>query len=104
MATDSLEQTRLRENNPYSIGHLFLFEEGDFLLFREIPVFSKSRNDRYYTVEESDDLWAIADKAYGDSKWWWVIRDSNDIEFGFDLSIGKTLLIPDLEKAKIDLL
>jgi nucleoid-associated protein YgaU len=74
------------------------------LLERKELVFVKSQNDRYYTVEEGQTLWTIAHEAYGDSKWWWLIRDANRIDFGFDLEVGKTLLIPDLSIAKVTVL
>jgi hypothetical protein len=92
----------LRENNPYSIGTIFLFDEGDFLLDREPAKFTKSARDRYYTVENDKDLLDIAFEAYGDAKWWWLIYDANpDLGNPFDLAVGKTLLIPDLIKAKV---
>lgn len=92
----------LRENNPYSIGTIMVFEEGDFLLDREPAVFSKSARDRYFTVGVNDDLWTIAHQAYNNSKWWWIIYDANpEIDNPFELEVGKTLLIPDLIKAKV---
>jgi hypothetical protein len=94
----------LRQNNPYSIGFIFVFEEGDYLLNREDAQFEKSISDRYYTVEEDDTLSTIAFKAYGSSKWWWLIRDANDIYFGFDITVGQTLYIPDLNTAKANTL
>lgn len=103
MATSDLNQV-LRQNNPYSIGYIFIFEEGDYLLNRDEPQFNKSINDRYYTVEEGDDLFIIAFKAYGNSKWWWVIRDANKLDFGFDIEVGDTLYVPDLEQAKATIL
>ena len=100
MATNALETLELRENNPYSIGSLFLFPEGDVLLDPGTPVFNKSTQDRYYTVEESDTMWTIAHKAYGNSKWYWVIQYANDLDFAFDIATGDVLLIPDLTTFK----
>lgn len=100
--TNRPELITLRENNPYSVGSVFLFKEGDIQLEREEINPPKTIRDRYYTVEASDDMWSIAFKAYGNSKWWWVIRDANKIDFGFDLEFGKTLIIPDLNTVKVN--
>jgi nucleoid-associated protein YgaU len=99
---DNLNQP-LRENNPYSIGEIFVFDEGDYLLDGVLAKINTSPKDRYYTVKNDDDLWNIAYQAYGDSKWYWIIMFANDIEFGFDLPVGKTIRIPDLTKAKASL-
>lgn len=101
MPSTALENLQLRENNPYSIGSLFLFKEGDVLLDPGQPTFVKSKRDRYYTVESSDDIWTIAFKAYGNSKWYWVILYANNIDFAFDIVTGQTLLIPDLNTFKV---
>lgn len=98
----NIEQIKLRENNPYSEGYIFLFEEGDYLLLRDELTFQKSPNDRYYTVEQEDTLWTIADKAYGNSKWWWIIRDANLIDWGMIIIPGTTLFIPDLQISKLN--
>lgn len=102
LATALPDNISLRENNPYSIGSIFIFDEGDFLLDREPAKFIKSPRDRYYTVENEKDLLDIAFEAYGDSKWWWLIYDANpDLISTFEVEVGKTLLIPDLIKAKV---
>lgn len=93
----------LRSNNPYSVGELFLFPEGDYLLDRKPIEVDKSINDRYYTVLQGDTIGKIAFIAYGDSKEWWVITDVNNIAWPFELEIGKTLIIPDLDKVKISI-
>jgi nucleoid-associated protein YgaU len=90
----------LRIDNPYSVGSVLTFDEGDSLLKREPIQYVKSQRDRYYTVVEGDTIDAIAYEAYGNSKWWWVIADANKIDFGFELEEGTSLLIPDLEKVK----
>jgi hypothetical protein len=101
MATNNTNEISLRENNPYSVGNIFLFDEGDLILDREPIVPAKSSRDRYYTVEQEDSFGLIAFKAYGDSKWWWIIRDANKIDYAFDLVRGTTLLIPDLNTVKV---
>lgn len=92
-----IPQVILRENNPYSIGTIFQFDEGDYLLDPGELLISPSVKDRYYTVGNTDNLSNISFQAYGDSKWWWVLYYANpDLENPFELPIGKTLLVPDL--------
>lgn len=105
MAKDIIfpEALQLRQNNPYSIGNVFVFKEGDFVLDRERLPYVKSPNDRYYTVRDKDTLGAIAFDYYGSSKWWWVLADVNEIDFGFRLETGKTLIIPDFSIIQLSL-
>lgn len=98
------EEIELRENNPYSIGNIFIFPEGDYVLDREPVVYNKSIRDKYVTTTQGDTLGSIAFEEYGSSKWWWVLLDVNDLLYLtplFDIPDGTTLLIPDLNKIKI---
>ena len=96
----AFDDINLRENNPYSVGSIFVFVEGDIALDRDPIKVTKSFNDRYYTIVAGDEIGNIAFDYYGNSKWWWVIWDSNDIENPFELKVGNTLLIPDLNRIK----
>jgi nucleoid-associated protein YgaU len=98
---DTTESIELRDNNPYSIGSLFTFDDGTLYLDEGELNYEKSDNDRYYTVIQGDTLWAIAGFAYQDSKEWWKIAMVNKLENPFELRIGSTLIIPDLENLKI---
>lgn len=96
------EDQELRDNNPYNYGYIFVFGDGDYIMERDtIQDFPRSVKDRYYTIKKDDSLWQIAEAAYGDSKWYWLIRDANDIELAVDLPIGKTIIIPDLTTAQL---
>ncbi len=86
----------LRPNNPYSVGDVFVFPEGDAELERKPIQTRKSTRDRYYRVEEGDTLSDIAFDAYGDSKYYWVISDVNNLDWVFELPVGTLLLIPDI--------
>lgn len=92
----SLELPTLRNDNPYSTGSVFIFPDNSLSLDRELLVYVKSQNDRYYTIGDGDTLWNISYQAYGSSKYWWVIADVNNLFGAFDLNTGDTLLIPDL--------
>lgn len=55
-----------------------------------------------HKVRQGDTLLIIADKYYGDSKYWWVIADINDTDKNplidiFDLELGRELLIPKID-------
>lgn len=100
------EELDLRENNPYSIGSVFQFKEGDYLMDRMPIEVEKSTKDRYFTVVQGDTLGALADKAYGNSKYWWILDDVNNlnlkgIEAMFELQPGITLYVPDLNKIRV---
>lgn len=93
----------LREDNPYSIGNIFVFDDGDYVLDGVMPEIPESPKDRYYSVRNDDDLWNIAFQAYGNSKWYWLIMFANDLDFALELPVGKTLRIPDLPTVQISL-
>lgn len=95
-----VEDLELRTNNPYSVGSVFIFPEGDFLLDRDPIVVEKSIGDKYHTVIEGEILSQISFIEYGNSKYWWLIYDTNDIDNPFDLESGTILLIPDLNKVE----
>lgn len=95
------DDVSLRQDNPYSNGFIFQYDDGDSLLERDNIDVPSSRTDKYYTVKAEDDLLTIAFWFYGSSKWYWVIKEANKIDNAFDISIGTTLLIPDLGKFKI---
>lgn len=96
----------LRLNNPYSLSKILTFDDGISLLDSPQISYDKSPNDRYYTVEDKDNYQDIADAAYGDSKWWWIIYMVNhpnnpELDDPFVLPVSTTLLIPDLETFKL---
>lgn len=98
------ENIELRQNNPYSIGNVFIFEEGDYELERQPLLYVKSINDKYVTTVQGDTLGSIAHEHYGNSKYWWIILDVNDVDYIgplFEVPDGTTLLIPDMDKIKI---
>jgi hypothetical protein len=105
MATTNpqVEDLELRENNPYSIGSIFSFDEGDFLLDREPINVQKSVRDQFHLVIEGETLSNIAGKVeyYNNSKYWWVIADVNQLYWSFELTPGMVLLIPDINQVKI---
>jgi hypothetical protein len=91
----------LREDNPYAVGTIIDFGDGELLLEREPIDVPRSINDRYYTTIENEKLHDVAFSAWGNSKWYWALMDVNEIDFPFDIPIGTSLLVPDLEMIKL---
>lgn len=87
----------LSANNPYSTGRVLRLEDNTVLLERPRLKYIPSNRDRYYTVIQGDTLDSIAYSAYGDSKLYFIIKDANDILFNYDLEVGDTLIIPDVD-------
>lgn len=96
-----IEDLSLRTNNPYSIGVIFSYDEGDFSLEREPINPPKSIGDQYHPVVDGDTLSTLAYKYYQDSKYWWVIADVNVLDWTFELEVGTILMIPDIYQIKL---
>lgn len=68
---------------------------------RKNPYINKSNTDKLHLVIEGERLDTISYKYYGNSKYWWVLADSNDISDNminpFVLTSGSTLIIPSLD-------
>lgn len=47
-----------------------------------------------YVVREGDSLWSIAERMYGDGRYWPLVRDANDIGSSQPLRVGVRLAIP----------
>lgn len=57
------------------------------------------KNCRSHTVVEGDTIDGIALTYYGTSQYWWVIMDANPkYIFPTDISIGDSLLIPNISE------
>lgn len=95
------ESNQLRQNNPYSVGVIFQFPEGDVLLDRTPITVLPSQSDRYYTVEQGETLWTIAGRkdVYGEAKFYWILADVNQIDNPLDITPGITLTVPTLASA-----
>lgn len=90
----------LRDDNPYSLGQIFIFDEGDYQIDGPKITLASSPDDRYYTVSEGEDIWFISGEAYGNSRWYWALCQINGIMLATDLTEGMTLIIPTLERLK----
>lgn len=100
---NSIPILELRENNPYSNGSIYLFVEGDFLLDRTPIEYEQSITDKYVVIKDGEDLSKISFDNYGNSKWWWVIYDVNQLDDPFVLNTGDLLVIPELNRIKLSI-
>lgn len=80
-------------------------EEGEYSINRLKNLYRKKSNkDKVHIVIDGERLDTIAYKYYGNSKYWWVLADANDIKDTlinpFVLDSGTKLLIPDLDNFK----
>jgi len=90
----------LRQNNPWVIGSITNFDDGTQSLDRPRLKHVASEKDKYHTVKAWDDLQSVAFMYYGDSKFWFILSDVNELLDPFILDIGTTLIIPDIDKLK----
>ena len=80
----------------YADGIVIQYPEGDFSLQREKMQFVEGLEDRNHIVKDDDDLLSIAIKYYGNSKYWYVIADRNELNMDniFSILVGSELVIP----------
>lgn len=80
----------------YADGTVIQYPEGDFSLQREKMQFVEGLEDRNHIVRDSDNLLTIATKYYGNSKYWYIIADRNELNIDsiFSLLLGSELVIP----------
>jgi len=53
---------------------------------------------KLFRVSEGDNIWLLADKAYGDPALWRVIAEANHIDDPKELALGRELIIPVLTR------
>lgn len=93
----------IRENNPYITGYVVNYTEGDQSLERFKLAYIPSDNDKLHPVTGYDTLSDLSYDYYGDSKWWWVIADVNNIFDPNELPFNTNIIIPDLGRIKATL-
>lgn len=91
---------KVRTNNPFITGYLNEFSDNTPLLLRKQLEYVPSPKDQFYVIQMGLDLTDIAYRFYGDSKYWFVLVDINNIINPFELVVGDTLIIPDLDRIK----
>ena len=70
-------------------------QERKFIELREpVTIDDIGPNFRLHSISEGEHLEEISYKQYGRSDVYWIIGDVNEIDYPFDLPVGKTLIIP----------
>lgn len=81
----------------YSAGYAIKYSNGDYSLEKPIPVVQFSDSDKVHVVMDGETLQSIAYRYFGDSGYWYVIAETNQIINPFsdkEFYIGKRLIIP----------
>ena len=91
----------VRKDNPFTTGYVINYTQGDASLERTPIVYVPSVNDRLHVVKKYDTLWDLSFDYYGNSKYWWVLADINDIINPFELTSNTNLIIPDIARINI---
>jgi nucleoid-associated protein YgaU len=92
-------------NDLYSTGYIVQLPDGRQLLKRE-KYTSNSTTDKdiTHTIKDNENIWDIASRYYQDDLYWKVIADVNNIENPFELTPGQEIIIPDIDKAKLQII
>ena len=98
---ESLSALDLRTDNPYSIGAVINYGDSLSSLNRTPIRYPADQQDIYHLVTYDDNLWSLSFKYFNTSKLWWVLQDVNNLENGFELPVGETILIPNLIKLRL---
>ena len=77
-------------------SYVVVYPDGRKSLYRDKLVYNPLPNDQYKLLIDGDTLDGIAFDYYGNSKYWWVLADVNNIENPFILETGTPILIPNL--------
>jgi len=91
-----MAKLRLRRNNPYSLGAIVNYEDNTSSLQRPRINYIPNLEDKYHTITEEDTWDILAFKFYGDSKYWWILVDANDIFNPFEMVVGEVIVIPNI--------
>lgn len=92
-------------NDLYSTGYVIEFPDGKLLLKRTKFVYTPTaQKDITHIVKDNDRIWDIAFRYYRDALLYKIIADVNDIINPFELTIGQELVIPDIDKVKLQLI
>lgn len=82
---------------PYDNASEIYFPNGDVLLENESNYSRINSNyllNSDYVIQEGDTLQSIAYSIYGDSGFWWIIAETNNILNPFEeLVVGNTLTV-----------
>jgi hypothetical protein len=77
----------------YSDGYIVRFDNKEELLQSNFPI-SNFSNLYPYTIKDEDTLLSIANDLYGNTEFWYIISEFNNLEDCFELQTGEILYAP----------
>lgn len=89
------------KTDAYTDSYTIIYNEGDESLERRPITHREDIEDRVYTIKEEDTLTLIAFKFYNESLLWFIIADANNIINPLDITPGKNIIIPNLNRYEI---
>lgn len=102
MANQSLQ---VSPSDLYSTGYIITLSDGRKLLKRtKFTYIPTSTKDITHIVKDNDRIWDIAFRYYRNALLYKILADVNDIMNPFELTLGQELIIPDIDKVKLQIL
>ena len=96
------KQLTVTDENPYSTGYIVELEDNKQLLKRDKLVYDYAvSRDKTHTVGCGENIYDIAFRHFGNAKLWFLIADANNIFNPFELTAGEDIVIPDIDKFKL---
>ena len=81
----------------YDRGYIINLNDSESVLYRNFINYRVSKEDTFHVIIENETLYDIAREYLGSSSMWFMVADVNkDIEDIFDITVGDTILIPNL--------
>ena len=82
----------------YSKGYVLTYVEGDSSLERDKIEYKSDTGDALHVFIEGQTLSMLSYRYYGESKYWYLIADCNEIENPLFIEPGTQLIIPNKDK------
>lgn len=95
-------QLNIENTSPYVNGYVVDYGEGVYSLERPVDpttYFNKAAGGAHYITREGDEIDALAQKFYGNFKYWHIIASANPHVINFiQLAPGTQLYIPNSQQ------
>lgn len=97
-----INEITIDPTSPYVNGYVVDYGNGTYSLERPVDpasYFNKKAGGSYYTTKAGDEIDALAQKYYGDSRYWHAIASCNPHVINFiQLEPGIKLYIPNIRQ------
>lgn len=85
----------------YSDSYTINYREGDSSLQRRAINHEADIDDKLYIVIQGDTITSIAYRFYRIPQYWFIIADANNLINPFNIEMGDSLIIPNLDKYEV---